>query len=90
VLIRGLLRIQRKIYLKIEVMQTNSYVFLMIFMGVLFFLIAVVMLYWCVKSGQLKDFDKNSRSIFSEDEPEGEETDFFPGARNKLKNLSSE
>jgi nitrogen fixation-related uncharacterized protein len=68
-------------------MQINSYVFLMILTGALFFLSAVVVLYWCAKSGQLRDFDKNSRSIFSDDEPEGEETDFFPGARNKLKKI---
>lgn len=66
-------------------MQTNSYVFLMILMGVLFFITATLVLYWCAKNGQLRDFDKSSRSIFADDEPEGEETDFFPGCYKKIK-----
>ena len=48
----------------------------------------IIVLYWCVKSGQLKNFDKGSRCIFTEEEPEGVQTDFFPGKRNVLNNKS--
>lgn len=66
-------------------MQINSYIFVIIFMGMLFFIVAVLALYWSFKTGQLRDFDKNSRSIFGEDEPEGVQTDFFPGVKEKVK-----
>jgi cbb3-type cytochrome oxidase maturation protein len=34
---------------------------------------------WALKQGQLRDFDAQARSIFDESEPEGVQTDFFPG-----------
>lgn len=34
---------------------------------------------WALKNGQLRDFDAQARSIFDESEPEGVQTDFFPG-----------
>jgi nitrogen fixation-related uncharacterized protein len=40
---------------------------------------AVYALYWASKNGQLRDLDAQSRSIFDETEPEGVQTDFFPG-----------
>jgi cbb3-type cytochrome oxidase maturation protein len=40
---------------------------------------AVYALAWASKSGQFTDFDAQSRSIFDETEPEGMQTDFFPG-----------
>lgn len=49
-----------------------------IFLGVVFFTIAVSSLYWSSKKGQLRDFDKQARTIFTEEEPEGEVSDFFP------------
>lgn len=55
-------------------------------MGGLFFLSAVAALVWASRTGQLQNFERGSRSIFDEDEePEGEQTDFFPGEAEKRK-----
>lgn len=40
---------------------------------------AVYAFYWASKNGELRDFEAQSRVIFDESEPEGVETDFFPG-----------
>jgi nitrogen fixation-related uncharacterized protein len=40
---------------------------------------AVYALFWASKTGQLRNLDAQSRSIFDETEPEGMQTDFFPG-----------
>lgn len=64
-------------------MLSNTYIMLIILMGILFFVTAILVLYWCIKTGQLKNFEENSRCIFSEDEPEGVGTDCFPGAYKK-------
>lgn len=40
---------------------------------------AVYAFFWASKNGQLRDFDAQARSIFDEQEPEGVQTDFFPG-----------
>lgn len=67
-------------------MQANIYVIIIVLMGIAFFLTGILVLYWCAKNGQLQNFDKGSRSIFNDEEPEGVQTDFFPGERNKLNN----
>ncbi len=50
-----------------------------ILLGVAFFSVAVSMLYWAAKKGQLREFDKQAKIIFTEEEPEGEVSDRFPG-----------
>lgn len=40
---------------------------------------AVYAFYWALKDGQFRDFDAQARSIFDASEPEGVQTDFFPG-----------
>jgi len=40
---------------------------------------AVYAFFWASKNGQLRDFDAQARSIFDDQEPEGVQTDFFPG-----------
>lgn len=52
-------------------------------LGGLFFVSAVAALWWSAKNGQLRDFERSSRSIFTEEEPEGVHTDYFPGEAAK-------
>lgn len=61
-------------------MDVESYTDLipLILLGVMFFTVAISMLYWSAKRGQLRDFDKQSKTIFTEEEPEGEVSDTFP------------
>jgi len=51
--------------------------------GFFFFATVVYALYWAGKNGHLRNFDKGSRVIFTEEEPEGMAQDFFPGKRGK-------
>jgi hypothetical protein len=50
-----------------------------ILLGVVFFISAVSMLYWSSKRGQLRQFDEQAKTIFTNEEPEGEISDRFPG-----------
>jgi len=52
-------------------------------LGALFFCSVVVALVWAAKNGQLQNFEQGARVIFDEDEPEGEQQDFFPGKKKK-------
>ena len=44
---------------------------------------AVYALYWAVKTGQFREFEKGATEIFDEEEPQGRATDFFPKKRRK-------
>lgn len=66
-------------------MEISPYVLVMVCLGILFFATSILVLYWCTKTGQFKDFEKGARSIFTEEEPEGLQTDFFPGKKVKIK-----
>lgn len=61
-------------------MDAESYTDLipLIFLGIVFFIIAVSALYWSAQKGQLRDFDSQAKTIFTEEEPEGEVSDSFP------------
>ena len=48
-------------------------------LGALFFLSGICVLFWCAKHGHFANFDKQAKIIFDEEEPEGVQTDFFPG-----------
>lgn len=52
-----------------------------ILLGIAFFVVAAIMLYWASKRGQLRDFDSQAKTIFTEEEPEGEISDQFPESR---------
>jgi len=39
---------------------------------------AVYALFWAAKNGQLDNFENSAKSIFTEEEPEGEVIDSFP------------
>ena len=42
-----------------------------IFLGVVFFIVAISALYWTAKKGQLRDFNSQAKTIFTDEEPEG-------------------
>ncbi len=50
-----------------------------IVLGIAFFSVSVTMLYWAARKGQLRQFDKQAKVIFTDEEPEGEVSDTFPG-----------
>lgn len=51
----------------------------LIILGTIFFIVAVSALYWSAKKGQLRDFDDQAKTIFTDEEPEGQVSDAFPG-----------
>jgi len=69
-------------------MDVDSYtnILPLIVLGVLFFIVAVSMLYWSAKKGQLRNFDSQAKVIFTEEEPEGEISDSFPSKKIRKKN----
>lgn len=56
-----------------------------IILGVIFFIVAVSALYWTAKKGQLRDFDSQAKTIFTDEEPEGQISDTFPTKKKKNK-----
>lgn len=59
----------------------------LIILGVVFFIVAIGALYWSAKKGQLRNFDSQAKTIFTEEEPEGEISDSFPNKPKKQKNI---
>lgn len=59
----------------------------LIALGVIFFIVAVSTLYWSSKKGHLRDFDSQAKTIFTDEEPEGQVSDTFP--TKKKKNLGN-
>ena len=55
----------------------------LIFLGVVFFTVAVSALYWSAKKGQLREFDSQAKTIFTDEEPEGEISDTFPSKKSE-------
>jgi cbb3-type cytochrome oxidase maturation protein len=66
-------------------MDAESYTDLipLIFLGVVFFIVALSALYWTAKKGQLRDFDSQAKTIFTDEEPEGEISDSFPDKKKQ-------
>ncbi|MGB0408533.1 MAG: hypothetical protein ACPG3X_00175 [Opitutales bacterium] len=50
----------------------------LIVLGTLFFTVAVSVLYWSSKRGHLRNFDDQAKTIFTDEEPEGQISDAFP------------
>lgn len=63
-------------------MEWSQYILLGFVFASLFFLGGALALYWAHRHGQLSDLEKGARTIFDEDEPEGEVTDAFPEKKN--------
>ena len=55
----------------------------LICLGVVFFIVAISALYWTAKKCQLRDFNSQAKTIFTDEEPEGEISDTFPGKKNE-------
>ena len=55
----------------------------LIFLGVVFFVVAISALYWTAKKGQLRDFNSQATTILTDEEPVGEISDTFPGEKNE-------
>ena len=49
-----------------------------ILLGIAFFVVTIIVLYWSAKKGHLRNFDAQAKTIFTEEEPEGEVSDAFP------------
>ncbi len=60
-------------------MSWVSYIGIFFGLACVFFLFAAYALHWAHKNKQLENLEEGARSIFDEEEPEGEQTDFFPG-----------
>ncbi|MGE9295270.1 MAG: cbb3-type cytochrome oxidase assembly protein [Puniceicoccales bacterium] len=59
--------------------EWNAYLIILAVLGGTFFASAVAALWWSAKNGQLRNFDQGSRVVFTDEEPEGVHTDYFPG-----------
>ena len=46
---------------------------------------AIYALFWAAKNGQLDNFENSAKSIFTEEEPEGEVIDSFPSGDSSPK-----
>lgn len=64
-------------------MEWSTYILGGFIFASLFFLAAAYALHWAHKHGQLSNLEEGARSIFDEDEPEGEVTDQFPEKQQK-------
>lgn len=53
--------------------------------GALLFTTGILALFWASRNGQMNNFEKGARTIFDDDEPEGEQIDFFPEGRRQSK-----
>lgn len=59
-------------------MNWSGYILLGFIFASVFFILASLALFWAHRNGQLSNLEEGSKSIFDEDEPEGEVTDAFP------------
>ena len=55
----------------------------LIVLGVVFFVLEIRALYCTAKKGELRDFNSQAKTIFTDEEPEGEISDTFPGEKNE-------
>jgi len=65
-------------------MEVHGYILVIIMMGLAFFGSVIAVLCWAVKQGHFRNFEQTARSIFSDEEPIGLQTDGFPSS-NKIK-----
>ncbi|KAF0093007.1 MAG: hypothetical protein E1N59_3264 [Puniceicoccaceae bacterium 5H] len=62
-------------------MTLLEYLGVAVIFATLFFFGGAFALYWAKKNNQFNNLEEGSRVIFDEEEPEGQQTDFFPGER---------
>tara|TARA_R100000027_G_scaffold47114_1_gene35917 strand:- start:12458 stop:12679 length:222 start_codon:yes stop_codon:yes gene_type:complete len=66
----------------------NLLIIAVLVLAVALFASAIYALFWASKNGQLENFDKNAKSIFTEEEPEGEVIDTFPSRKSAVEKSS--
>ncbi len=59
--------------------EWSNLLFVIIGFVALLFCSAVYALFWASRHGQLDNFEDSAKAIFTEEEPEGEMLDSFPG-----------
>ena len=64
-------------------MGWTAYIVIIFIFASLFFVGAAFALHWAYKNRQLENLEEGARSIFDEEEPEGEIQDAFPSKRTK-------
>lgn len=64
-------------------MEWHNYLLVVFLLGGLFFASAIYVLFWSARNRQFQDLEQGARTIFDEEEPEGVQTDFFPGKKVK-------
>lgn len=69
-------------------MELNAYIIAIITVVALIFLSGIYALHWSAKKGYMQNLEAGARSIFTEEEPEGIQTDFFP-KKQKSSNTKS-
>lgn len=69
-------------------MEISPYALVILGLMVVFFISSIYALYWSAKQGHFQDLEAGARSIFTPDEPEGQQTDFFPAKSHKTKVFS--
>ena len=70
-------------------MEISPYALVILGLMVVFFVSSIYALYWSAKQGHFQNLEAGARSIFTPDEPEGEQTDFFPRKSMKTKAFST-
>lgn len=60
-------------------MEWNYCLTFVVFLGIFFFISGISALVWAVRNGHFQKFDEQARAIFTDEEPEGTHTDYFPG-----------
>ena len=63
-------------------MGFGAYIFVVV-MAAAVMASAVYALYWAVKTGQFREFEKGATEIFDDEEPQGRPTDFFPKKKGR-------
>lgn len=79
VVILGAIFLFSVLYAVKTVLAVDNHVLAIVALGVLFFASAVIALWWSTRQGHFSRLEQTARSIFSDEEPEGVQTDFFPG-----------
>ena len=67
-------------------MGFGAYIFVVV-MAAAVMASAVYALYWAVKTGQFREFEKGATEIFDDEEPQGRPTDFFPKKKGRANRL---
>lgn len=63
--------------------ELNPTIVTILVLGALFFATCIWMLRWASKKGQFNNLEASAKMIFTEEEPEGVQTDYFPKTQSK-------